>query len=162
MLTLHKLAIHIMGTALVLSASSSLMAQTDPPGFVQIVPDQIKWQPTAAIPSGGQSSILYGDPRKASPFVTRVKQPADYKIPPHTHPEERVYTVMSGTFYIGFGDKFDPTKLKAFPAGSMFVVPANASHFHWMRSGEAVVQVSGVGPSGIEYVDRADDPRKLP
>jgi hypothetical protein len=101
-LTLHKAAIHIIGTALALSASSSLMAQTDPPGFVQIQPDQIKWQPTPA------------------------------------------------------------TKLKAFPAGSMFVVPANASHFHWMRSGEAVVQVSGVGPSGIEYVDRADDPRKLP
>jgi quercetin dioxygenase-like cupin family protein len=162
MLTPHKAVIHIIGTVLALSASSSLMAQTDPPGFVQILPDQVKWQPTAAIPPGGQSAVLYGDPRKAVPFVTRVRQPADYKIQPHTHPEERVYTVISGTFYIGFGDKLDPTKLKAFPAGSMFVVPAYASHFHWMRSGEAVVQVSGVGPSGIEYVDHADDPRKLP
>jgi hypothetical protein len=59
-------------------------------------------------------------------------------------------------------DKFDPTKLKALPAGSMLVVPANMSHFHWMRSGEAVVQISGVGPSGIEYVDHDDDSRKVP
>jgi hypothetical protein len=158
--TPYKAAIHIMVTAFALSASSALMAETDPPGIVQIVPDQIKWQPSGAIPLGGQSAILYGDPWKAAPFVARVKLPADYKIQPHTHPEERVYTVVSGTFYIGFGDKFDPTKLKAFPAGSMFVVPADASHFHWMRSSEAVVQVSGVGPSGIEYVDPADDPRK--
>jgi len=104
--------------------------------------------------------VLYGDPRKAAPYITRVRLPADYRIEPHTHPEERVYTVISGTFYIGFGEKFDPTALKAFSAGSAFVVPANTSHFHWMRSGEAVVQISGVGPSGIEYVDHSDDPRQ--
>jgi mannose-6-phosphate isomerase-like protein (cupin superfamily) len=161
MRTLHRAAIHVIGTTLAFSFSSSLLAQMEPPEFVQFLPDQIKWQSSAAIPPGGQSAVLYGDPRRAAPFVTRVRQPADYKIPPHTHPEERTYTVISGTFYVGFGDKFDPTKLKAFPAGSMFVVPANTSHFHWMRSGEAVVQISGVGPSGIEYVDHDDDPRKV-
>jgi quercetin dioxygenase-like cupin family protein len=109
-----------------------------------------------------QTAIVYGDPRKAGPFITRVRQPAGYRIAPHTHPEERVYAVNSGTFYIGFGDKFDPAKLRAFPAGSVFVVPAGASHFHWMRSGETVVQVNGVGPSGIDYVDHADDPRIAP
>jgi quercetin dioxygenase-like cupin family protein len=160
--TLHRAAVHILATALTFAMSSSLMAQADPPGFVQFAPDQIKWQSSPSIPAGGQSAVLYGDPRKAAPFVTRVKQPAGYKIPPHTHPEERTYTVISGTFYIGFGDQFDPAKLKAFPAGSMFVVPAHTSHFHWMRSGEAVVQVSGVGPSGIDYVDHDDDPRKAP
>jgi quercetin dioxygenase-like cupin family protein len=159
--TLHRAAIYLIGTALAIFVSSPLMAQADPPGFVQFAPDQIEWQSSAAIPPGGQSAVLYGDPRKAALFVTRVKQPANYKIPPHTHPEERTYTVISGTFYVGFGDKFDPAKLKAFPSGSMFVVPANTSHFHWMRSGEAIVQVSGFGPSGIEYVDRDDDPRKV-
>src|SRR5262249_42437712 len=104
--------------------------------------------------------VVYGDPRKPGLYATRVKLPADYRIEPHTHPEERIYTVISGTFYIGFGDKFDPERLHAFPAGSLFVVPANASHFHWMRSGEAIVQISGVGPSGIDYADHADDPRK--
>jgi quercetin dioxygenase-like cupin family protein len=151
---------HIISTAFALSVSAIALAQTEPPGFVQIVPDQIRWSPSPSIPRGGQVAVLYGDPRKGSPYITRVKLPADYRIEPHTHPEERVYTVISGTFYIGFGEKFDPTALKAFPAGSAFVVPANASHFHWMRSGEAVVQISGVGPSGIEYVDHADDPRQ--
>jgi mannose-6-phosphate isomerase-like protein (cupin superfamily) len=152
-------SVHIVCMALAWFASAATQAQTDPSGFVQILPDQIKWTPSTTIPPGGQGAILYGDPRKPVPYITRVKQPADYKIAPHTHPEERVYTVISGTFYIGFGDKFDSTRLKALPAGSVIVVPANASHFHWMRSGEAVVQVSGVGPSGIDYVDHADDPR---
>jgi quercetin dioxygenase-like cupin family protein len=159
MSTLNKIAARIIGTAFAACLGTSLMAQTEPPGFIQILPDQVKWQSSATVPAGAQSAVLYGDPGKAALFVTRVRQPADYKIPPHTHPEERVYTVISGTFYIGFGDRFDATKLRAFPAGSTFVVPANTAHFHWMRSGEAVVQVSGIGPSGIEYVDHADDPR---
>ncbi len=141
-------------------AVSAAEPMADPAGFVQTLPDQVQWASSAAIPPGGQTAVVYGDPRKAAPYITRVKQPDGYRIPPHTHPEERVYTVISGTFYIGFGDRFDPAKLKAFPAGSVIVVPANASHFHWMRSGEAVVQVSGVGPSGIEYIDPADDPRR--
>jgi quercetin dioxygenase-like cupin family protein len=157
---LHKKSIYIIGAALALALAAAAMAQTDPAGFVHTTPDQIKWTNSSVIPPGGQNAIMYGNPRKAEPFITRVKLPADYKIQPHTHPEERVYTVISGTFYIGFGDKFDPARLEAFPVGSVFIVPAGASHFHWTRSGEAVVQISGVGPSGTEYVDHADDPRK--
>jgi mannose-6-phosphate isomerase-like protein (cupin superfamily) len=160
MAKVHRQATHIISAAFALSVSVAALAQTDPSGFVQFVPDEIKWIQSPSIPAGGQGAVVYGDPRKAAPYVTRVRQPADYRVQPHTHPEERVYTVISGTFYIGFGEKFDSTRLKAFPAGSVFVVPANASHFHWMRSGEAVVQVSGVGPSGIEYIDHSDDPRK--
>jgi quercetin dioxygenase-like cupin family protein len=143
-------------------ALSALPAFGEPaaPGFLAITPAEVAWKPTAAIPAGGESAVLYGNPGKPGLYVTRVKQPDDYKIQAHTHPEERVYTVMSGTFYIGFGATFDPGKLMAFPPGSMLVVPANAPHFHWTRSGEAVVQISGTGPSGIAYVDRADDPRK--
>lgn len=146
--------------AVVLSASAAVIAQTDPAGFAQVLPNRIRWAPSPSIPPGGQSTIVYGDARKNAPYINRVKLPADYKIAPHSHPEERVYTVLSGTFYIGFGDTFDASRLRAFPAGSAFVVPAHASHFHWMRSGESVVQISGVGPSGIEYVDPDDDPRK--
>jgi quercetin dioxygenase-like cupin family protein len=160
MSTVHKKANHIFSTAIALFVSGAALAQTDSSGFVHFVPDEIKWVQSPSIPTGGQGTVVYGDPRKAAAYITRVKQPADYKVQPHTHPEERVYTVISGTFYIGFGEEFDPKRLKAFPAGSVFVVPANASHFHWMRSGEAVVQVSGVGPSGIEYVDHSHDPRK--
>jgi len=140
--------------------AASAAADGDPAAFVHRTPREIEWTTSPSIPPGGQTSVIYGDPRKAIPYVTRVKLPAGYKIAPHRHPEERVYTVISGTFYIGFGENLDPAKLHAFPAGSVLVVPAGASHFHWMRSGEAVVQISGFGPSGIAYVDRADDPRR--
>lgn len=150
---------HLAGVVFALCTSAAALAQSDPAGFAQVLPDRIRWAASPSIPPGGQGATVYGDPRKSAPYITRVKLPADYKIQPHSHPEERVYTVISGTFYIGFGDTFDAARLKAFPAGSAFVVPAHASHFHWMRSGEAVVQISGVGPSGIEYVDHADDPR---
>jgi mannose-6-phosphate isomerase-like protein (cupin superfamily) len=135
-------------------------AGSDGVGFTYFRPGQIKWAPSASIPPGGLTAVVYGDPRKVGPYITRVKLPADYRIAPHKHPEERVYTVVKGTFYIGFGETFDQRGLVEFPVGSVFVVPANASHFHWMRSGEAIVQISGTGPSGIAYQDGADDPRK--
>jgi quercetin dioxygenase-like cupin family protein len=152
-----------IAVALIAAASVAALAQSSPlaaPEPAAFVPDAIHWSPSPTIPPGGETAVIYGDPRKAAPYITRVKLPDGYKIAPHTHPEERVYTVISGTFYIGFGDTFDPSRLKAFPQGSAFVVPAHMSHFHWMRSGEAVVQISGVGPTGIGYVDPDEDPRK--
>jgi quercetin dioxygenase-like cupin family protein len=78
---------------------------------------------------------------------------------PHRHPEDRVYTVISGVFYIGLGDQFDAGKLKAYPPGSVIVLPGDTSHFHWAKSGEYVSQVAGIGPLGLEYLDSRDDPR---
>jgi len=79
---------------------------------------------------------------------------------PHKHPEDRVYTVISGVFYIGVGDQFDADKLKAYPPGSVIVLPGNTHHFHWAQSAEYVTQVTAIGPLGLEYLDSGDDPRK--
>jgi hypothetical protein len=79
---------------------------------------------------------------------------------PHKHPEDRVYTVISGVFYIGLGDQFDADKLQAYPPGSVIVLPGNTPHFHWARSGEYVSQVTAIGPLGLEYLDQNDDPRQ--
>jgi len=160
MLPFCNKAIALSAIALSLAASSDAFAQSDPPRFAQTLPDQVKWAQTGALLPGGQSAVIYGEPQKAGFYVTRTKMPADFKVLPHTHPDERVYTVISGTFYIGFGEKFDPVRLKAFPPGSAFVVPANTSHFHWARSGETVVQISGLAPTAIEYTDHGDDPRR--
>jgi len=78
---------------------------------------------------------------------------------PHKHPEDRVSTVMSGVFYIGLGDQFNPDKLDAFPPGSVIVLPGNTSHFHWAKSSEYVTQVTAIGPLGLEYISATDDPR---
>jgi len=157
----QKIALLMGAVFAALSLSFAARAQNDPPGFVQTFPEQIKWTQAATLPPGGLVASIYGNAQKPTGYyINRVKLPADFKVPPHSHPQESVYTVISGTFYIGYGDTFDPDKLKAFPAGSTFVVPANANHFHWMRSGEAVAQITGIGPNGFDYVDHADDPRK--
>lgn len=148
------------GLIFTLVISAAVKAQNNPPGYMEILPDQIKWTQSASIPPGGQVALMVGSPGQPGPFIARVKLPADYKIQPHTHPDERVYTVISGTFYVGFGDKFNSENLKALSAGSLFVLPANVSHYHWMKSGEAVVQISSIGPSATDYINHADDPRK--
>ena len=92
-------------------------------------------------------------------YTVRVKVPSGVKLMPHRHQEDRVYTVISGIFYIGVGDRFDVGTLQAYPPGSVVVLPGNTSHFHWAKSGEYVTQVSGMGPLGIDYVNPGDDPR---
>jgi quercetin dioxygenase-like cupin family protein len=89
----------------------------------------------------------------------RVKVPHGVKLMPHKHPEDRVYTVMSGIFYIGLGDEFDVERLEAYPPGTVVVLPGNTAHFHWAKSGDYITQVTALGPLGIEYVEPKDDPR---
>ena len=78
---------------------------------------------------------------------------------PHRHPEDRVYTVRSGVFYIGLRDRFDVGKLEAYPPGSVFVLPGNTPQFHWAKFGEYVTQVTAIGPLGLEYLNPDADPR---
>jgi hypothetical protein len=81
------------------------------------------------------------------------------KLMPHKHPEDRIYTVISGVFYIGLGDRFEPENIKAYPPGSVVILPGNTWHFHWAKSGEYVTQVTAIGPLGLEYKEAHDDPR---
>jgi quercetin dioxygenase-like cupin family protein len=131
-----------------------------PKTFGAILPESIEWMPFAAFPPSVRLAVLVGDPTQPGPYVIRVKVPAGVKLMPHRHPEDRVYTVISGVFYIGLGTTFDATKLTAYGPGSVIVLPGHTAHFHWARSGEYVTQVSAFGPLGLEYVDPADDPRR--
>jgi len=127
--------------------------------FGEIYPEDIKWSSFPAFPPAARLAILVGDPQKAEPYMVRVSVPGGTILMPHIHPENRVYTVISGVFYIGIGTKFDTTKLKAYPPGSVVVLPGNTPHFHWAKSGAYVTQVTAVGPLGLSYIDPADDPR---
>ena len=89
-----------------------------------------------------------------------VMMPSGVKLMPHSHPEDRIYTVMSGVFYIGLGDRFDADSMKAFPPSSVIVLPGSTPHFHWAKSGEYVTQVVAIGPLGLDYIDAHDDPRR--
>jgi quercetin dioxygenase-like cupin family protein len=129
--------------------------------FKSILPEDIVWKSFPAFPPSVRLAVVVGEPSERAPYVIRVKMPNGVKLMPHSHPEDRIYTVMSGIFYIGLGDKFDGDKVKPYPPGSVIVLPGNTSHFHWAKSGEYVTQVSAIGPLGLEYLDPADDPRKL-
>ncbi|MGY4573684.1 cupin domain-containing protein [Bradyrhizobium sp. USDA 3256] len=128
--------------------------------FGAVLSENIEWKSFPAFPESVRLAVVVGDPKKPAPFVVRVKVPANAKIMPHSHPEDRIYTVISGVFYIGIGDKYDAAALKAYAPGSVIVLPGNTPHFHWAKSGEYVSQVSAIGPLGLSYIDPADDPRK--
>jgi quercetin dioxygenase-like cupin family protein len=140
------------------------MAQKHQPGeseFRAILTEDIDWKPFPAFPPSVRLAFIVGDPSEAGPYVIRVKLPAGVKLMPHRHPEDRIYTVMSGVFYIGLGEQFDGDKVKAYPPGSVIVLPGDTAHLHWAKSGEYVTQVSAIGPLGLQYLDAKDDPRNL-
>jgi quercetin dioxygenase-like cupin family protein len=127
--------------------------------FFSIRADEVEWRPFAAFPPEARLAVLVGDPAQPGPYVIRVKLAPGGRIPPHRHPEDRVYTVISGVFYIGLGEAFDEEALMAFPQGSLVVLPGGQAHFHCAKSGEYVTQVTAIGPLGLAYVDPTDDPR---
>jgi quercetin dioxygenase-like cupin family protein len=122
-------------------------------------PEDMEWKghPLFKI---AQSVTLVGDPAKAEVVVVRNKFPANFKVMPHTHPYAEVVTVISGSFGFGMGDKFDPAKGELVKAGSINVVPAKQPHFAWTGNEEAIIQIQYTGPSGIDFINPADDPRK--
>jgi hypothetical protein len=130
-----------------------------PTTFGSILPEDVEWMPFPAFPPTARLAVLVGDPTQPGPYVIRVKVPGGVKLMPHWHPEDRVYTVISGVFYIGRGAEFDAAALTAYAPGSVIVLPGHTYHFHWAQSGEYVTQVNALGPLGLEYVSPADDPR---
>jgi quercetin dioxygenase-like cupin family protein len=123
-------------------------------------PDRIEWGPAPpGLPPGSEAAVLYGDPAKAGLFVLRGRLPAGYRIPAHTHPTDEIITVISGTFRAGMGTRLDPARVTAFPVGSVVVMPAGAAHYV-VTAEETVIEVTGMGPFDLTYVDPAEDPRK--
>jgi len=122
-------------------------------------PNELKWTDgPPSLPPGAKIAVLEGDPSKEGPFVFRGLLPDGYRVPPHTHPKTERITVISGTFNIGMGEKFDQTKTRAMPAGSYGYWQAGMKHFVWAK-GETVIQFHGTGPWSITYLNPDDDPR---
>jgi quercetin dioxygenase-like cupin family protein len=151
-------------TVLAVSASPAflffvLAAYSEELAVMALTPPEMKWSPQGALALPGmEQTNLVGDPAKPGPYTIRLTFPAGYKVAAHTHPDSREVTILSGTWYTGYGDKFDTEKLKALPAGSFYTEPANVSHFVEVRE-PVLVQVSGMGPSGRKFVNPADNPK---
>ena len=125
-------------------------------------PDAVKWGPSPpALPPGAQLSVISGDPSKEGPYVVRARFPAGYTVPPHTHPADENVTVISGAFHFAMGDKLDKSKGTALKPGAFFRAEKGMQHYAW-ASAPTVIQIHGIGPFAITYVNSADDPRNKP
>lgn len=112
---------------------------------VQTAPEQLKW---VTDPRGYQQAVIVGDPAKPGMYAAHIRFPANLRIAPHFHPDDRIVTVLSGTVHFGYGERFDESRLRALPAGSVWTEPAGQPHFAWAKDGEVLLQVIGNGPSG--------------
>jgi quercetin dioxygenase-like cupin family protein len=122
-------------------------------------PTSIEWKPgPAAIPAGAKMAVLEGDPTKEGPFAVRFQFPAGYHIAPHTHPKTERVTVISGTMLLAMGENLDRSAAKSLNAGTYGFWPAGMKHTAWF-DGETIIQLHGIGPWQINYVNPADDPR---
>lgn len=120
-----------------------------------------EWKDSASIPAGAKMVLMYGDPKQAGPYVFRVKFPAGYKLPAHSHPDQRIVTVLQGNYWSNVGDKFDQDKLIKFTPGSFYITEPNVPHYAWAEN-EVIIQEMGIGPidDPIQFVDASNDPRK--
>ncbi len=129
------------------------------PAQVIVPPKAIKWLNFPLGGPGVKAAVIAGDPDKPGPFVLRIKSPAGAKVPPHWHPDEEHITVLSGTFAVAMGDVFDAKKLTLMPQGSYALMPRDMHHFAQSKTA-TVVQVHGMGPFQVNFVNPADDPRQ--
>jgi quercetin dioxygenase-like cupin family protein len=128
-------------------------------GHVMVLPTDLKWADVPSLPPGAKIAVIEGPPNEAVPFTFRLKFPAGYKIPAHSHPAIERVTVLSGALNFGMGDKLDTAKTRQMTVGSVIIMPAQTHHFGWTNE-ETIVQLSGMGPWGVTYVNPEDDPRK--
>ena len=129
-------------------------------GHAIYTPDKIQFGPAPnSLPPGAQAAVLDGDPTKAGLFVIRIKFPDGYRVPPHWHPTDEHVSVVSGTLMAGMGPKVDEGAMQTLGAGSYVKMPAKMNHYVRAK-GETIVQVTGMGPFQVTYVDPKDDPRK--
>ena len=141
------------------SAASNWTASAHDGHHAAIAADEVQFKPgPPTLPAGAEIAVLHGNPAEEGQFVIRLKFPAGYEIPPHRHPKEEHVTVISGKFGMSTGDTLDRTAAPLLPPGGFVRIPVGEAHFAWTEE-ETVVQLNGLGPFGIEYLNPEDDPR---
>lgn len=127
---------------------------------IVLPPGEILWSDAPAVlPPGAKAAVLEGDPAAAGPFTLRLSMPDGYRIPPHYHPAVEHVTVMEGTLKVGMGERFDASAMTQLPTGTFAAIQPGMRHFAEAQ-GETVIQLHGIGPWNLVYVNPADDPRR--
>jgi hypothetical protein len=150
----------VIACVVVLASTGLAGAQGVPDKHAFISAKDLDWSPAPpSLPPGAKIAVLHGDPGKPGPFVIRLMTPGRYKVAPHWHSQDEVLTVISGTLFIGMGDRYEPSTARGLQAGGFHYLPGRSHHYAYSRK-PTIVQISGTGPFDITYVDSADDPRK--
>lgn len=158
----HASAIAIRLAALSLCAATLVLTplQAAEQHHTVVPADAVKWGPAPpSLPPGAQAAVLMGNPAKEGPFVIRLKFPAGFVVPPHRHTKDELLTVIAGKFAVASGEKLDRESLSPLVPASFVHLPAGMPHYAWAEV-ESVVQINGVGPFDVSYIDPKDDPRK--
>jgi quercetin dioxygenase-like cupin family protein len=139
----------VVASALIVCALTSLprlFAAVDAHGFVIVKPDELKWQISTS-DSAPDVAVLYGDPQKEGFYIIRARFKPGVMSRPHTHPNDRHVSVISGTWWAGTGTTFDPSKTTPLPAGSYMMHPKGEAHFDGAKDVETIVEIKGFGPA---------------
>ncbi|MES2195226.1 MAG: cupin domain-containing protein [Pseudomonadota bacterium] len=145
--------------AVLAAAALPTFANAGDDQYATVQPEALQWRAAAAYAKGAQLAVIKGDPTREGPYVVRLKVPKDFTIAAHTHPHDENVTVMSGSFHIAAGDNYDEVKGETIKAGGCSFVAKGMIHYAFFPE-ETVIQLHGMGPRGITYVNPADDPRK--
>ena len=155
----------LLAVVVTAAAGTTAGAQARLNGPATVKLDEIPW-PSASAGGTGTSGVtgietvvLKGDPTKPGVYVLALRAAPNMTIQPHSHKDDRVATVLKGTWYFGYGQKFDEKALKPLPAGSTYTEPPNTPHFARTKD-QVIIQIVGYGPSSTTYVNPADDPTK--
>jgi quercetin dioxygenase-like cupin family protein len=156
-----------VGVLAVALAGAAAVSAQDPQK--RITPAEVAWPASASTGtalvgssgvSGTQTVILKGDPTRPGLYAMLLRVGPNTRIQAHSHPDDRVATVVSGDWYFGYGREFSEGALKLLPPGSFYTEPPGMDHFAMTKATGAVIQISGMGPSGTTYADPRNDPNR--
>lgn len=156
----------ILGTAALIASLAGGLAVAAQNGSLRLTPGEVDWPSaaTAGVGTSGvsavQTVVIKGDPSKPGLYTLLLRVGPNVTIQAHSHRDDRVAAVLSGTWYFGYGAAFDEGALKELPAGSIYTEPPGANHFAMTKGEGAVIEITGVGPSATTYVDPANDPNR--
>ena len=147
-------AVAIVATIIMAIAWATSLAEHRKKEIVGLTADEVRWFTPSSYNDGRQRAQLFGDSNHGGTWIDRVKIPAGVRVLAHTHSCDELVTVIQGTWYLGEGARFDPAKLKGYPAGSFVVISAGIPHFVAAKEGSVVVQISGIGKFQTQYLEK--------
>jgi hypothetical protein len=134
----------VLGIAMAVPLGSAKGPDLNAAALSYKLPDQIKWTES---PNGAASAVLYGDPTKPGLYIVLTKWHAHHNSRPHFHPNDRFITVLSGTWWVNTGSKYDPDHMVPMPMGSFVTHYAKQIHYDGAKEEDAVLEIVGEGPA---------------